>query len=1513
MLAVKGKTERKSADGSIKEDDILVSQYNAGQKEALRAVFKQRTQNEPVCKEVKVQLLENQISEKTEMGAQNNQLEHCSLQQASAAAAATAAAVAATVPLFKVHNDLEAKIASVAELVTKLQETDRQMQNVAEQQAHVQVQETGWPHHRERVFELEKQLNSVIEQRIEHLEKLQQQQLQLQSCFMNSAISTNSRHALSVHPACFHSIPHSSTAKSTSKGFQWLPSNSINYSHTRAVPSESLPVATVYGGQLQKTKPSLEKSPLETPAPRKFAPVPMSKENGSAPLVNLGNGRFLEDILNKQETPVRQTESVEKVSVSMTTAGSNPQSSGILLTESFPALGGPSRGSELVEGISSTTVQKATEVLHDLGRLKREMQSILQEGEQWRSEIKGFTKPAETFSMKQRMNTSQNITPRTIDPVHIQHPLAEGPVNANCFTNTAQLAKPSLLQSVEAPKSMFFDAERILREVKNNKKVLEENLEAIIRAKDGNAMYTLISALSANRDAAEEIRVRKTVDAWIAAISKDIEDEIARNELIQEKKRKEKEQQILSLKKGQSAEVVNPFKVKAQKKLVSLAKKPATSTRILPKQSTETCGKQNLISRPVSQSFQNTVKTKVPPQVNEALLQDEDYLSRVYGKAVYQGHRSTLKKGPYIRLNSPSPRSKAQRPKVVESIKGVKVKSARTQTHLLPTKSAISSPPQHPLSAPLIPTKQYVFSPVRELQPDAIFSGPLEGHLIPVAVPLGQPRIDGTAPQPSGVFLTTPQPVTITTSILPSPPKAQSKVKKPNIAVVEMRSEKKDPPKLNIQVLPNVDIDSITSGSSDVSKRSPSPSRQAPTLPPAQTVIQSPEPDDEEDEGQFPGSDFLAVADVTQMNHENEDVSPESPEPPIELNGWSEPFAVNHGLVFPPSVPVSQPTVDIVDKMIRERETVENRVINWVEQEIMSRIITEMYPVREEPLAEISVSESSENQSAHTDIVEAAGGGGFQLFVDAGVPVNSDLIRQFVNEALAETVAILLGQREGQHMSPTPLLPESKTPLPEMCGLTPVATPQATPPDSPPPPPVKVSSPVKTPVMSPQTSIEFKETESKPFQEPELGAASDKSIVGTPVATPMASPPRVVTPTPPTSENISEASITQNPEPVQQVPKPWGDVELPLAEENPNSASEKIPQPEAITLSVANDEEPTSLVAPLPVINEVPSQTLREPTPAPPAHSPVYTPSLESTSSTISITETETVDRPISEGEVLITYRQIIAARALAEGGVPHVNLNTSLSSTLQDAQDMDYDSPSEGQVIKKPHRGHHRDPVLGLLANMNQDPVIRQALQFHSQSSDEECSGGEISEGQRPQMTVAAEFIMTGHSVYMDQPALSGLRNERRRHTPSPEQLNRTTGDVFDDSLLSHGPMSLGELETRPVPLPHVQQMTHFSSRPVDVEHGSQRLENIQVIQVESRAEDSRTPGLLTDLDRTNVAPDLSLTSDISGSQPVPSSQPQAVPVMVSVTLPSMNEEDQADSVSTIDADTDSSGADTF
>lgn len=72
--------------------------------------------------------------------------------------------------------------------------------------------------------------------------------------------------------------------------------------------------------------------------------------------------------------------------------------------------------------------------------------------------------------------------------------------------------------------------------------------------------------------------------------------------------------------------------------------------------------------------------------------------------------------------------------------------------------------------------------------------------MIVLKLSLGQTQINNTSVQPAGVVMCNPHPVTVTTSIPQVPPKPPVEVKKPNVAVIEMRSEKKDPPQLSVQV-----------------------------------------------------------------------------------------------------------------------------------------------------------------------------------------------------------------------------------------------------------------------------------------------------------------------------------------------------------------------------------------------------------------------------------------------------------------------------------------------------------------------------------------------------------------------------------------------------------------------------------------------------------------------------------------------------------------------------------------
>nr|XP_039325269.1 protein TALPID3 isoform X2 [Saimiri boliviensis boliviensis] len=1388
-----------------KENDILISQYTTGQKDALRTVLKQKAQSMPVFKEVKVHLLEDAGIEKDAV-TQETRISPSGIDSATTVAAATAAAIATAAPLIKVQSDLEAKVNSVTELLSKLQETDKHLQRVTEQQTSIQSKQEKLHCH-----DHEKQMNVFMEQHIRNLEKLQQQQIDIQTHFISAALKTSSFQPVSV--------PSSRAVEKYFVKPEHPNLGSCNPSSYNTFASRQAPLKEIEDMSFDK-----QKSPLETPAPRRFAPIPVSRDDEPSKRENLleekenmevschrGNVRLLEQILNNNDSLTRKSESSNTTSLTRSKIGWNPEK-----TDRFPSY------EEL--GTAKVTVQKSDEVLHDLGQKKKE--------------TNGMVQPEESLSMLKLANLPQNSVK---------------------------------LQTTSTTRSVLKDAEKILRGVQNNKKVLEENLEAIIRAKDGAAMYSLINALSTNREMSEKIRIRRTVDEWIKTISAEIQDELSRTDY--EQKRFDQKNQ--RTKKAHN--MTKDIRTNTQDKTVNKS--------VIPRKHSQ---------KQIEERFRNLPMRGMPAasiqrERKEGLLkastviQDEDYMFQVYGKPVYQGHRSTLKKGPYLRFNSPSPKSKPQRPKVIERVKGTKVKSIRTQTDFYATKPIkMESKTKH--SIPVLPhgDQQYLFSPSREMP---TFSGTLEGHLIPMAILLGQTQSNSDSMPPAGVIVSKPHPVTVTTSIPPSSRKIETGVKKPNIAVVEMKSEKKDPPRLTVQVLPSVDIDSISNGSADVS--SPLPSPKEASLPPVQTWIKTPEiVKIDEEEVKFPGTNFDEVIDVIQEEEKCDEI-PDS-EPILEFNRSIKADSTKYnGPPFPPVASTFQPTADILDKVIERKETLENSLIQWVEQEIMSRMISGLFPIQQQIAPNISVSVSETSEPLTSDIVEGTSNGALQLFVDAGVPVNSDMIKHFVNEALAETIAVMLGDREPKKQDPVAAsvsgdASTNETYLPaRVC--TPLATPQPTPPRS------TSSSPkecvlVKTPDSSPCDSDHDMAFPVKKVLAEKGDDMPAVMLANTPAVTPTTTPPpaAVFTPT------LSEISIDKLKVSSPELLKPWGDGDLPLEEENPNSPQEEL-HPRAIVMSVAKDEEPESM--------DFPAQPLPpEPVPFMPFPAATKPPSpsqmpgsdsstLESTSS-VTVTETETSDKPISEGEILFSCGQKLAPKILEDVGLYLTNLNDSLSSTLHDSVEMEDDPPSEGQVIRMPHKKFHVDAILSLLAKQNQDSGVLQQAVYHSE--DLENSMGELSEGQRPQLTAAAaENILMGYSLYMQPPVTNAESLDQQCDPkPSPQQFGTVSGGIYEDSCASHGPMSLGELELEPNSN-HVLPTTLLTARendvnlPVAAEDFSQypQKRNQNVKQAEHKPEQSYlrirnkcdiaplqqqvSPG---DMDRTQTEPNLYLTSVFTG-----------------------------------------------
>ncbi|XP_042638366.1 protein TALPID3 [Orycteropus afer afer] len=1411
---------RNGLNGTLHADDIFISQYTMGQKDALREVLKQKTQSMPIFKEVKVQLLEDVGTEKDTV-TQETGTSPSGIDSAATVAAATAAAIATAAPLIKVQSDLEAKVNSVTELLNKLQETDKQLQRVTEQQTNIQNK-----HEKLHCHDHEKQMNVFMEQHIRHLEKLQQQQIDIQTHFISAALKTNS-----FQPA---SIPAFKAVEKYSVEAEHPNLSSSNVSSHNAFIFKQAPLREVEDTGFDK-----QKSPLETPAPRRFAPVPVSRDGNISrreyPMEekenmevsgHRGNVRLLEQILNSSDTLTGKCESSEKSSVTMSNVGWNPErkdSTGTLPSQTFPSCEEP--------GTTKVTMQKSDDDLHDLHQKKSGTTDMLQ--------------PKASLIMSRLTDLPQNSVK---------------------------------LQTTKTTRSVLKDAEKILRGVQNNKKVLEENLEAIIRAKDGVAMYSFISALSTNREVSEKIRIKKIVDEWIKTISAEIQDELARKDY--EQKRFDQKNQ--RTKKAQNMN--QNTKTSIQDKTMKNAIIPGKHCQ---KQAEEYFRNPPMKNMPAS-SLQKERKEGLLKATT--VKQDESYMLQIYGKPVYQGHRSTLKKGPYLRFTSPSPKSKPQIPKVIERVKGTKVKSIRTQTDFYTTKPVkVDSKIQHSLTAlPHVDQQQYVFSPSRELP---THSGTLEGHLIPMAILLGQTQSNSDSMPPAGVIISKPHPITVTTSIPPSSRKPETGVKKPNIAVVEMKSEKKDPPHLTVQVLPSVDIDSISNGSVNVSPSLPTPKEAS--SPPWQAWIQTAEMTKvDEEEVKFPGTNFDEVIDVIQEEEQCDEI-PECSEPILEFNRSVKVAPTKYnGPPFPPIASDFQPTAHILDKVIERKETVENSLIQWVEQEIMSRVISGRLPIQQQITPNASVSVSEESEPPIPDIMDGASSGTLQLFVDAGVPVNSDMITHFVNEALAETIAVMLGDRDAKRQSLTATgvpgdVSTSETYLPaRVC--TPVATPQPTPPHSP-SSPSKEHVLVKTPDSSPCDSGH---DEAFPVKEVFTEKGNDipaTTLVNTPTVTPATTPPPAAALTP----TLSEISIDKLKISSPELPQPWGDGDLPLEEENPNSVNEEPIHPRAIVMSVAKDEEPESVYFPAPPapVEPIPLTPFPDAAKAP---SSIQMPSSESSTleSTLSITvtETETLDRPISEGEILFNCGKKWASKILGNGEVYPTNLNDSLSSTLHDALEMEDDSLSEGQVIRMPHKKFHEDAVFSLLAKQNQKSLISQQAVCHSE--DLENGVGEVSEGQRPRLTAAAENLLMEHSAYRRQP-IANAESLDQKDEPKP------LSQQFDIVSGIH--------------------QNYQQKKDQDVEHKQVEHKPAQsrLIRVKSKSDISlsqqqASPG---DMDRRQIEPKLYLGSVSTGSKPVPRFTLQVPPAKMSVTLPSVNLEDGSQSliVSTIQGDTDSSGADMF
>ncbi|XP_077992540.1 protein TALPID3-like [Glandiceps talaboti] len=1360
------------------QGDIEISDFRLGGKQKLlRETFVKRpVQNVPVKKIVQPKFITKSMprteqdmrGQPTSSGAlARQQLASGSMDpeatSISTAAAATAAAVAAAAPMLKAQSDLEAKMEAI---MAKLSSLDEARQR-AEQQQHVQ-----------HVKDLEKQVDELTQMRLKHLEDLQKQQLQLHAKLLENGGQTTSQSnsrapPLTAAPALQTSTPNNlATIPESTK-----PGRLHGYT-VMDEPRRYQPAATFHprmdSSPIHVSKPT-QTSPLDTPAPRKKPPTPLTSQTTTFQKPE-GRG-LLEEILSPSNndavrdipTPIRVTRPAIDSSLDR-----SPEANARLSSD------------------PTTAEKQANKLVNDLGQLKREMRTVLQGAQKLQTDT---ALRLQTAKLHEEAKTDVDrkdkavIGPAPIDP-YLTKPPAMSPI-----TYQAPAKLPGLEESfLNAPVPVgCVVAATTLQKVQTSRGYLDTNLEVVAHARDNEELYSLIDRMTYDRDAAEKAHIRSEVDKMIHQMNNELQSELHMQDRLASK-----QAQYLPQKDQEVAKGTAKGKTKLGKKKIQAKINTGLRKKKLPEDEVE--GKEN---KPAKENITGKKTQRAPFH-----MQDEQYLTRVYGKALYHPQRKTEKAGPYLRFQSTPVKPQGTRPKATQQVSAVKVKSSKTQTVPSPKKPKV-----------LKDRPEYYFNPQQHMPTHGRSLAPVPGQLIPMAIPLGEPRIGTGLTQP--IVISKSRPLDVS-----------------NVAIVDIKEpEEPKKPQLQVQVLPCVDIDTAP-----------------PTPLPSEPVQPAPSQPAEEEE-------------------ENELIDGTG----ISLPGYRERQPTEyHGPAFPPKQPAPQvvavPSSDVLASEIGRRDLLENSAIRWVEQELMARIISQMRPEDEDEIDVLRPASPVSEATPDSTIMEGIGNAGLQLFVDSGHPVSSDLVNALVREVIEERLAGMLGQHLAERQRPLsppsprqPMMeepPREATPppfAPRVRVPTPQVTPRASPVHTPTPPAVR--SPLDTPDVTPEGSI-ILEPEPEPETEssveireqtppPKVPIEIPQSPIGTPLATPpLTPPPKQPTPPPsPRDSPVEPKPITPEPEEIKTPsPKPWTYDELPIPEELPSEEKKVEPLPRPVNLTLDHDIEMVDVIQITPIIPK--------PRPAP---EPELSPPSDTTSSSSPEPSslTDTSDRDLSEGEWLLDRSEgqiMLGPRRVGAdtlevvyGGPKRGRGDDSVSSngsTLHETEDLDKDTtqlepPSEGEVLSK-KIPVHRDPMLTLLARLNQQAGFvmptqpRAHLQPRAQFSEADISAGEVSWGQRPSLTPAAEKVMYGQS--REKKSVSEGELARQVEAGSPGEVEFSSGGRRDKA------MRLSELESPKSGKSPRSKSSRSPRSPKSPKSPSQKVPS-RVIQVGGRSE---SPGYI-------------------------------------------------------------------
>nr|KAG5700702.1 hypothetical protein BaRGS_029067 [Batillaria attramentaria] len=1402
-----------------RKDEVQISKFalTEKQRELRDALAKRGSQSKPVKRVVHAKVVESRASSVSEEGNKNNNMDMddgggsargtVGNVESITAAVAASAAVAATQPFLKLQQELEAK------MQTLLAEMDR-IQKGASTGATAESQNVTNTGTR-RMEYLEQQVQELTERRLQHLETLQNQQMEMQAHLLSMSRGMSQQQAR--YPS---NMPSTTYPTAINLG------TSRQQPYSRPFIEHQLAQGRMFGeqggvekqaGGCQHDDGGPKGSLLDTPAPREKPPRPV--EYGGSK----GSG-LLHEILAAEPSPQLNT-------TFSLPPGHTP-----------PVKLGRSRRQD-----GGSPVDKARKLVHDLSTLEDQTaESIWNDPKKTARYRLPADEPAPLEFYLKRVR-DPNSTPYS-------------KLVKTKREESSSVSRSSGKTSRDAPVvNKFEDAHTVLRSIVAKRQTLENNLDLLLRSRQDVDVYTLLGVAGAGSNSSEMNHIRKMVEKRISSLRDEVKREVEwdSRHAVTKGTQPNSYQESRKGTRGTAGKPVVGFGSGAPRmsKIDSgLGKtQPLSDTITQP-----TKGKRLVKSRPAPK------KSKIP-------YNDEAVMTKIYGKAQYQKGRTTMR-DPYLHYqNQAKPRaSRIPSPKRVDST--MDVKSSKTQTmggvggQLYDDGTTAGGP------------RQFYFTPNTGYVPlTSSAPAPVAGQLIPVAVPLGKPRMEpGLAVGRETLPHSLPP-----TSSAPIRPVVTAAT---NVAMVAMTEggevQAERVPELGKQVLPTVDIDSMSPTSSprgsDIQINKPDTSRNA-------GYTQTFHFQDSEDEGEMDKTLTEYDSDEEQQGTGISLPGYHPPRPAQDAARPHSPDRAPHNVRFQGSKPQLRdegrvPWEERCDELaedLRTRDILQNRAKYWLEQELMARMLIQMYPTfSAQAEQQVDQADADKSESIPDDesllVGDTIGREGLQLFVDAGQPVDNKLVNALVREVIAERVGGMLGRgREADAASasraagsaatatthgrgaaadvemepefvrpsrqpervPTPQPTPRTSPIPGYISQhTAPTTPPLTPPSSPKeqrkreemrevvaPVEVQMASQAQQAVVESDTeasasldiSEELRALDEKLKPRQTFAAALLQSQpqfrhdVVTPTTTPPPSPPpqpaerpreRTPTPSPPPHQPAVEPVQPPAPPPPPQLappspkkedvqaksPQPWGNPDSPVPELNPNYEEPEDlqhTQPKPLMMSKAVGTGP---------------QMEERRSPSPQRQRTTSTDQSELDSVSTSSSPSDTFNDNISEGQWLVSRSEGQVAGLPLDEGVHRLameaarKVDVSTASTLRDTDDIDLDdtdvSRSEGEFRHKGDGNPETDPVLALMLQMQRQPGgfrqydlpaerVQHVLNITGRSVGEVTRNGQGSPTRKSMGEMSEGQVLPGNRVTVVTPKVVEQQHDVERRAYQPQQ----------------------------------------------------------------------------------------------------------------------------------------------